>query len=1266
MKSIFISSTFRDMQYERDAIHTKIIPTINAEAQEFGESVSACDLRWGIDTSEMTEKEKTQKVLKVCLSEIDRCRPYMIVILGYRYGWIPESNTIIDVIKEVNQFEIKNKEISATALEVEYGAFFSMDNISQVLFYFREIDGICNDIYKSEGKYYKEKLEMLKARIKATPGVHYRTYHVNMEQNVKEGMERFSSMVIDDLRTLLKKEWIDNAKLDLYEVDQKKQRNVLIENCSQFVARKDLVEKCIGIIQINKTLFIEGIAGSGKSTLISKIGHELEQMGHKIVPIYCGYTSLTCSGFDILKYIIWMLEVELKKEIHFADSPEENKEELASWYEYENILMEEYTELHQKELTFLIDGMDQLFQDEICKELGFMPRKDYKNIHFVLSMISPLHFSGRISYIEIPELTIEECKEVVKSIANNQRREIPNVVLECLVERENAKSPLYINLIVQRLIMMDCEDFAYIANMGRGIDAIIDYQLSLIKNCPATLEDISVYILNHASGLIGGKVIKEILELLAVSRRGLRISDIEKVLKKRQSYWNQLDLTTFIKYMRAAFIYRSDGRIDFAHDSIRQGYCAQCNNIKKLHQEIANCFYYLDKNDDVRRNELVWHLIQADMKDEFVSVIVNYLNDKVNMEDITQDVVNAVIEDEGEWLIIVVKEYCFTSVFGFLSQFIGYNLFYGLIDTKSNLLIKVKLAEVLLDAAQKRCSVQESYGNIWEITIACDRLADVYRTFGSNDYNELALKCSNHSLMVREQLIEMFKDLDTVEKQREYICKDIANNGLVIQDEINDDQIQEMTNIMLNEIYRGIGVAHKDISECLMNAGYSQLKSALDHIKQSICIAEDIIKSDSPVVTFDVKMDLFSMNRAAADICKKIGDEQSIAMEEEYRVKAIQISETRVQLNKTNKQLENLCSANLDLAKFYIRNKGEKFEEGLRICEKIKPIVEKLYYQERTLSSQYNMVDLYNVLGDFYDMKDDYLNKEATKAYREKCLELMKDIASKKSSVEVKSDLVLLHEKAAESISGFGERTNINRIIESYEEAFKEAYQIFSDFPTEKWCKELNYVYDSVIQTIQNLGYRDETLNKRIIMELELCKLNNLVKISRDENQIMRNTIFRYNKYAENLQELSQLSKEMVPADLVGLMNSVGISIDILLINNAQRAFEISGVALKLSEKLVANSHSLVDRDGLAVSLAKYSTLCLINNSEHFLEVNNRLLALANELYDETKKEKYLQMIAMGELGNKVLSPNKSDNGNLEDIDIERILFDIFGRRRDH
>ena len=84
MDTIFISSTFQDMQFERDAIQSIVLPRLNATAHEYGQSVSFCDLRWGINTKEMDEENMNRKVLEVCLDEIDRSNPPMVVILGER------------------------------------------------------------------------------------------------------------------------------------------------------------------------------------------------------------------------------------------------------------------------------------------------------------------------------------------------------------------------------------------------------------------------------------------------------------------------------------------------------------------------------------------------------------------------------------------------------------------------------------------------------------------------------------------------------------------------------------------------------------------------------------------------------------------------------------------------------------------------------------------------------------------------------------------------------------------------------------------------------------------------------------------------------------------------------------------------------------------------------------------------------------------------------------------------------------------------------
>ena len=103
MKYVFVSSTFRDMHAERDAIQNVIVPRLRKAALQYGDDVYLCDLRWGINTSKMEESMINNTVITSCMNEVDRCRPFMIVILGERYGTSYE----VDIIQNIAR---KNKE----------------------------------------------------------------------------------------------------------------------------------------------------------------------------------------------------------------------------------------------------------------------------------------------------------------------------------------------------------------------------------------------------------------------------------------------------------------------------------------------------------------------------------------------------------------------------------------------------------------------------------------------------------------------------------------------------------------------------------------------------------------------------------------------------------------------------------------------------------------------------------------------------------------------------------------------------------------------------------------------------------------------------------------------------------------------------------------------------------------------------------------------------------------------------------------------------
>ena len=84
MKTIFVSSTFADMQQERNLIHTRIMPEINDSLREQGESAKFLDFRWGVNTESLDEESAMRKVLSTCFDGILNSS-YVIVFIGNRY-----------------------------------------------------------------------------------------------------------------------------------------------------------------------------------------------------------------------------------------------------------------------------------------------------------------------------------------------------------------------------------------------------------------------------------------------------------------------------------------------------------------------------------------------------------------------------------------------------------------------------------------------------------------------------------------------------------------------------------------------------------------------------------------------------------------------------------------------------------------------------------------------------------------------------------------------------------------------------------------------------------------------------------------------------------------------------------------------------------------------------------------------------------------------------------------------------------------------------
>ncbi|NCO43644.1 MAG: hypothetical protein COZ06_33870 [Armatimonadetes bacterium CG_4_10_14_3_um_filter_66_18] len=75
------------MQAERDYLREHLFPRLEEKLRERRHHLETIDLRWGVETVSVDEEEaKELLVLKVCLAEVERSRPFLIVLPGDRYG----------------------------------------------------------------------------------------------------------------------------------------------------------------------------------------------------------------------------------------------------------------------------------------------------------------------------------------------------------------------------------------------------------------------------------------------------------------------------------------------------------------------------------------------------------------------------------------------------------------------------------------------------------------------------------------------------------------------------------------------------------------------------------------------------------------------------------------------------------------------------------------------------------------------------------------------------------------------------------------------------------------------------------------------------------------------------------------------------------------------------------------------------------------------------------------------------------------------------
>lgn len=583
MKKFFISSTFYDMHAERDMIQNIVQPAVNQKLNEQGEYVSFSDLRWGIDT--MTDATE-RRILDACFDEIDSCKPFFIVFIGGRYGWIPSNELVAPYQNRFGEIDILNK--SVTELEILYALKLNANERSRCLFYFK-------DDAEFENGEMKERIKDLRQKIEKVAPSQIRHYNAIVDKKTEKLL---SNQLITDICVILStdkplswQERITNQMKVKFDTSLPGLSTQWLDGLK--TASIDLAVLLFPECKVKESLIIN-FASQISTTKNASYLNRLFGRGNKnvnVIYINVGATKDISETVELQKYLIYQI-----CEICRMDIPSiENRSDIQLRALMSNLLTN-YTK-SKNELYAIISEYDKLIDAQNSKWLP-----DYiENVKWVISLSdksiaeslpSSTHKKTIYGASHLGDISFENQIIAYEKWA---RKTVAPKVKEAIRNLPYADDYTMLEVIFNRLIHFDGRDIP-----SGNTKSIPEYMEQYIKAVPydnGNNREAIRYFLKGDFEKFDLKLCEFIFICMAFFNRGLMISDIEKIVQRIGLSWTELDIIRFLNYEAFLLTQYEDGRYDISSRAISN--CLAKLYHQKFEFEYSNTIYdYLSELPD--------------------------------------------------------------------------------------------------------------------------------------------------------------------------------------------------------------------------------------------------------------------------------------------------------------------------------------------------------------------------------------------------------------------------------------------------------------------------------------------------------------------------------------------------------------------------------------------------------------------------------------------------------------------------------------------
>lgn len=587
---VFISSTFQDLQEEREYLVKKVFPGLRQICRERGVEFTEIDLRWGVTA----EEAEQGKVLKVCLEEIDRCRPFFIGILGQRYGWIPTHE---EVSKDAELLQLYpwimqavDERHSLTDIEIMHGVLREDSPDIHAVFYFCDGGDYVRNIDR-EPPEARLQLAELKQKI--------RTTHHEIRENITSP-EVLGQAVREDFLELINQHFpaykipgqLEKERF-AHEAFGAAHRQGYVRNEAQMNALSRYCE-----LGLNTPIILTGESGCGKSAFLANWASEYAAARPEAL-IILHNIGLTATGNDHLDFI-WRVCSEIKERYGISEEIPSTAEQLEAKFPLW------LARAQRERLIIIIDALDKL--QGLPEQLRWLPDYIPPNVRLV------------VSAVESEELEILRARKwtewKLKLLSKKEREMLISKYLAAYGKSLSVRQKTHIaqdaktsNPLFLRTLLEELRIFGYFEQL----DQQIDFYLSA-----ADLPDLFQKVLERLEQDFGTELVRSVVESLWASRRGLSETELLEITGA-----SRMDLSALLVALEHHILRRA-GLMSFFHHYLRQAvekrYLGERQAQAQAHTRLADYFQQLDVTSRVCE-ELPWQLMEAGKVDRLVTCL---------------------------------------------------------------------------------------------------------------------------------------------------------------------------------------------------------------------------------------------------------------------------------------------------------------------------------------------------------------------------------------------------------------------------------------------------------------------------------------------------------------------------------------------------------------------------------------------------------------------------------------------------------------------